>query len=286
MMKLLERGSWTSTCACTAVPNSFMTLQVVLLVNRQGQQQLPHQEIYFKVFNHWMKNIYWNSQHQKCNCNQLLLWKGGKFYRENFLQRGEKKTENAPGIVSRFLPSGIFRSPVTVNMVVNVNGPLYYRARPQSCIISIWRAVGVDFGESAYLFLISQPHLKSSNFARRPPFHVDAIDLQTSGGKMLIILTWACGKALLSDLKFQLMNWSTASLSRWDGFIPNKEPLSQAVPHLIPHSHAHLPITIILFCLSWRVRSGFSSKASCWQTFLRNSQIKASFSQICADSVI
>lgn len=46
----------------------------------------------------------------------------------------------------------------------------------------------MDLGESAYLFLISQPHLKSSNFARRPPFHVDAVDRQTSGGKMLIIL--------------------------------------------------------------------------------------------------
>lgn len=137
-------------------------------------------------------------------------------------------------------------------MAININGPLYYRARPQSCIISIWRAAGVDFSESAYLFLISQTCLKSSNFARRPPFHVDAVDRQTSGGKMLIILTWACGKALLSDLKFQLMNWSTSSLSKWDGFILNKEPSSQAVPHLIPDFPARLHVTIILFCLSWR----------------------------------
>lgn len=176
-------------------------------------------------------------------------------------------------------------------MAININGPFYYRARPHSCIISIWRAAGVDFGKSAYLFLISQPHLKSSNFARRPPFHVDAVDRQTSRGKMLIILTWACGKALLSDLKFQLMNWSTTSLSRRDGFILNKEPLSQAVPDRIPDSHACLYVTIILFCLSWRVRGGFSSKASChllifWQTFLTDSQIKASFSQICADCLV
>lgn len=108
---------------------------------------------------------------------------------------GRKIIENAPGIVSR-LPSPGFLL-------------LYYWARPQSCIILIWRAVGVDFGKSAYLFLISQPHLKNSNSARRLPFHVDAVDRQTSGSKMLIILTWACGKALLSDLKFQLMNWWT-----------------------------------------------------------------------------
>lgn len=173
-------------------------------------------------------------------------------------------------------------------MAININGPLYYRARPQSCIISIWRAAGVDFSESAYLFLISQTRLKSSNFARRPPFHVDAVDRQTSGGKMLIILTWACGKALLSDLKFQLMNWSTSSLSKWDGFIPNKEPSSQAVPHLIPDFLARLHVTIILFCLSWRESGvGFLWKlvATCLFSGKRFWQIlKASFSQICTVS--
>lgn len=127
-------------------------------------------------------------------------------------------------LFNRFcLDSCLLYFSLAVEMSININGrgvPWGELPCPQSCIILTWRPVGPDFRVSAHLFLILYPPLKAETPRQKPPFHVVAVDRQTSGSKMLINLTGSAGDAWCSDLKFRLMNWSTAMLSRWVRLLP------------------------------------------------------------------
>lgn len=100
--------------------------------------------------------------------------------------------------------------------------------------------------------------------ARSPPLY--AVDRQTSSSKMLINLTGSAAMLGRSDLKFRLMNWSTARLSRWVRLLYQFRPLFQGnpTPRLISHCHSHTRLHMtfhFLLLVKGEAMSEFASEA-------------------------
>lgn len=111
---------------------------------------------------------------------------------------------------------------------------------PQSCILLTWGHMGSDLRVAAYLFLILYPPLKAETPCQKAPFHVVAVDRQTSGSKMLINLT---GSAAVLGALIWNSDWWIGALWGSQGESDSNQFIlldhGSFTPRLISHYHSH-----------------------------------------------